>query len=191
MTGPQPETERGVYMEIRVWRAGESEKQAHNILEAKIWFQMCREMADAVENQRGKLSRWIDAATRITQNLSGMPGGGGDHGDKIAEAVTRKDTEARRFKVMEDELKKRRAEGVTRIFCIVSAEDKGSISRADYIRSYYIDCEIKDAEGHFKLKTYEDVAAEYGVSVSSVASGLKRGLEALAEIWPDIAKDCA
>lgn len=176
---------------IRVWRDGDTENRPGDIQEAKLWFQKCRELAEAVENQRGKLARWKDAATRVTQNLSGMPSGGNDHGDKIADAVTRRDAEARRLEEMEDELKKRRAEGVTRIFCIVSAENKSSISMADYIRSYYIDCEVKDAEGHFKLKTYEDVAAEYGVSVSSVASGLKRGLEALAEIWPDITKDCA
>ena len=92
---------------------------------------------------------------------------------------------------METELVKRRMEAISRVFCIVYAENGYSIRIADYLRSYYIDCETTDKDGNFKLKTYESVAEEYDVSVKTVANGLKNGLEALAEIWPDITRDSA
>ncbi len=126
MTGPQPETERGVYMEIRAWRAWEP-KGILDTEEVKKWFQSCRNLVEAI----------------------------------------------------------------TRVFCIVYAENGYSIRVADYLRSYYIDCEIVDKDGYFKLKTYENVTEEYDVSVKTVANGLKNGLEALTEIWPDITRDSA
>ena len=145
---------------------------------------------EVIHNQREKVSRLRDAATHITQNLNGMPMASGN-GDKILEVVCDRDAEIRKLNHMETELVKRRVEAITRVFCIVYAEDGHSIRIADYLRSYYIDCETTDKDGYFKIKTYENVAEEYGVSVKTVANGLKNGLEALAEIWPDITRDSA
>ena len=189
MTGPQPETEREVYMEIRAWRAWEP-KGILDTEEVKKWFQSCRNMAEAIHNQREKVARLRDAATHITQNLNGMPTAS-NNGNKILEVVCDRDAEIRKLNHMETELVKLRMEAITRVFCIVYAEDGYSIRIADYLRSYYIDCETTDKYGYFKLKTYDNVAEEYDVSVKTVANGLKNGLEALAEIWPDITRDRA
>ena len=176
-------------MEIRAWRAWEP-KGILDTEAVKKWFQSCRNLVEAIHNQREKVARLRDAATHITQNLSGMPMASGN-GDKILDAVCDRDAEIRKLNHMETELVKRRMEAISRVFCIVYAENGYSIRVTDYLRSYYIDCETTDKDGYFKLKTYENVAEEYDVSVKTVANGLKNGLEALAEIWPDITRDSA
>jgi hypothetical protein len=175
---------------IRTWRADELEKKPDSAAEVKAWFRRCRSLAEAIHNQREKVARLRDAATHITQNLNGMPTASGN-GNKILEVVCDRDAEIRKLNNMETELVKRRMEAITRVFCIVYAEDGYSIRIADYLRSYYIDCETTGKYGYFKLKTYDNVAEEYDVSVKTVANGLKNGLEALAEIWPDITRDRA
>lgn len=175
--------------QIRTWRAGDAQKQ-EEIETVKAWFRRLRSMAEAVNIQREKISRQQEAATRVTQSFSGMPMAAGN-GDKILDAVCRMDGENRELAKMENDLAKLRVEAITRIFCIVYAESGQTLRMADYIRSYYVECEMKDKNGVFKLKTYEDVAREYGVSTSAIADGLKRGTEALAEIWNEISNDCA
>ena len=92
---------------------------------------------------------------------------------------------------MMSELTKLRVEAISRTFCIVYAETSSSLRDADALRAYYIECETRDAQGNFKLKTYLDVSIELGVAQSTACDSIRRGLEALAEIWPDISKNCA
>lgn len=157
--------------------------------EVKAWFRRCRSLAEAVNIQRNKVQSQRDSATRVTQNFSGMPMTS-SNGDKILDAVCRVDSEARELDRMETKLAQYRLEAINRTFCIVYAEDGHSLLTADVMRAYYIECETKDVHEQFKLKTYTDVACELGVSASTVSSCLKTGLEALAEIWPDISKTC-
>ena len=168
---------------IRAWKAGDDEKQA-GAAEVKAWFMKLREMAEAVNTQQEKVQRQRDAATRVTQNFSGMPMAPGN-GNKILDAVCRMDNESRELSRMMSELTKLRVEAITRTFCIVYAETASSL------RAYYIECETKDVQGNFKLKTYLDVSVELGIAQSTVCECIRRGLEALAEIWPDITKSCA
>ena len=174
---------------IRAWKAGDDEKQA-GVAEVKAWFCKLRSMAEAVNVQQEKVQRQRDAATRVTQNFSGMPMAPGN-GDKILDAVCRVDGESRKLSRMMSELTKLRIEAISRTFCIVYAETASSLRDADVLRAYYIECETKDAQGNFKLKTYLDVSVELDISQSTVCDSIRRGLEALAEIWPDISKSCA
>lgn len=174
---------------IRAWKAGDDEKQA-GAAEVKAWFMKLREMAEAVNTQQEKVQRQRDAATRVTQNFSGMPMAPGN-GDKILDAVCRMDNESRELSRMMSELTKMRVEAITRTFCIVYAETASSLRDAEVLRAYYIECETKDVQGNFKLKTYLDISVELGIAQSTVCECIRRGLEALAEIWPDITKSCA
>lgn len=174
---------------IRAWKAGDDEKQAE-VAEVRAWFRKLRDMAEAVNIQKEKVQRQLDAATRVTQSFSGMPMSPGN-GDKILDAVCRVDGESRELSRMMSELTKLRVEAITRTFCIVYAETSSSLRDADALRAYYIECETKDAQGNFKLKTYLDVSVELGVAQSTACDSIRHGLEALAEIWPDISKSCA
>lgn len=176
-------------MEIRAWRAQDPAREAA-FMEVKDWFRKLRELAEAVNIQREMMVKQRDAATRVTQSFSGMPMSAGN-GDKILDAVCKMDSENRELSRMETELVKLRIEAVSRVFCIVSAEDDSTLRMADAVRAYYIECETTDKDGYFKLKTYEDVARELNVSCSTVSESLRNGLQALTEIWPYINKDCA
>ena len=175
--------------QIRTWRAGDAQKQ-EEIETVKAWFRRLRSMAEAVNIQREKVSRQQEAATRVTQSFSGLPIAAGN-GDKILDAVCKMDGENRELARMESDLAKLRIEAISRTFCIVYAENSASLREADVLRAYYIECEAQDERGNFRLKTYQDVANEQGVALSTVCDSLKRGFEALAEIWPDISKNCA
>lgn len=176
-------------MDIRAWRAQDSTRDA-TFVEVKEWFRKIRDLAEAVNVQRERMIKQREAATRVTQSFSGMPMTAGS-GDKILDAVCKMDSENRELSRMEEELVNRRIEAVSRVFCIVCAEDNSTLRIADAVRAYYIECEMTDKDGYFKLKTYEDVARELNVSCSTVSDSLRNGLQALTEIWPYINKDCA
>lgn len=158
--------------------------------EVRAWFRKLRDMAEAVNVQKEKVQRQLDVATRVTQSFSGMPMSPGN-GDKILDAVCRVDGERQELSRMMSELTKLRVEAISRTFCIVYAETSSSLRDADALRAYYIECETRDAQGNFKLKTYLDVSIELGVAQSTACDSIRHGLEALAEIWPDISKSCA
>ncbi|MFV8821806.1 hypothetical protein [Faecalibacterium sp. 9] len=176
-------------MEIRAWRAQDPAREAA-FMEVKDWFRKLRDLAEGMNIQHEMMAKQRDAATRVTQSFSGMPMSAGN-GDKILDAVCKMDSENRELSRMESELVKRRIEAISRVFCIVSAEDDSTLRMADAVRAYYIECETTDKDGYFKLKTYDDVAAELGISRSTVSDAIREGLQALAEIWPYINKDCA
>ena len=176
-------------MEIRAWRAQDPAREAA-FMEVKDWFRKLRDLAEGMNIQHEMMAKQRDAATRVTQSFSGMPMSAGN-GDKILDAVCKMDSENRELSRMESELVKRRIEAISRVFCIVSAEDDSTLRMADAVRAYYIECETTDTDGYFKLKTYDDVAAELGISRSTVSDAIREGLQALAEIWPYINKDCA
>ena len=53
----------------------------------KAWFQQCRNLADAIEQQKQKIQRIRDIAEKTTPSLSGMPGSGGT-GDKVGRSIS-------------------------------------------------------------------------------------------------------
>ena len=120
-------------MSIRTWTP-ESEAQAPrdgpDYRTVKAWFQQCRTLAAAVDAQREKIQRIRDVAGKCTQNLSGLPGGGGD---KVGFAVEQLDTEERELRRMETRLCNLRIEATRRAYCLTSAK------QADFICRFYVE----------------------------------------------------
>ena len=103
-------------------------------MEVKDWFRKLRDLAEGMNIQHEMMAKQRDAATRVTQSFSGMPMSAGN-GDKILDAVCKMDSENRELSRMESELVKRRIEAISRVFCIVSAEDDSTLRMADAVRA--------------------------------------------------------
>ena len=136
----------------------------------KAWFQQCRDLADAIEQQKQKIQRIRDLAEKTTPSLSGMPSGGGI-GDKVGCSISDVVDEQRKLQHMETDLCRLRIEATRRAYCITAS--KSSKKQADCLCLYYVhnkkQHEIRDELG---------LAAEYQVSTY-----IKWGCIYLAEIW--------
>lgn len=109
------------------------------------------------------------SATKITQNLSGMPTASGN-GDKIGNAAVDIIEEQTRYREMVKRLTALQNEATKRAYCLVVATEC-----ANAIVDFYVNG-----------KTQDQIADETGVSgVDIVRKRINRGCKALAEIWPD------
>lgn len=109
------------------------------------------------------------SATKITQNLSGMPTASGN-GDKIGNAAVDIIEEQTRYREMVKRLTALQNEATKRAYCLVVATEC-----ANAIVDFYVNG-----------KTQDQIADETGVSgVDIVRKRINRGCKALAEIWLD------
>lgn len=135
----------------------------------KAWFQQCRDYKTAVNRKLERIRRIYGSATKITQNLSGMPTAPGN-GDKIGNAAAEIVEEQQQYRQMVNQLAEMQAEATRRAYClVVDTECAGAIV------DFYVDG-----------KTQDQIAEETGVSgVDIVRKRINRGCKALAEIWAE------
>lgn len=141
----------------------------------KEWFQRLRDMDDEIDNIQLEVQRLRDNATKCTASMSGMPGGSG-YGDKIATYTEKADTEERRKKELEADLKSMREEAIFRIQHI-----KGTKSSQMMQASMY---------GYYVLNRKQNVVAQ-GLNLPSenrVSAYIKWAAIYLAEIWGEFEK---
>lgn len=137
--------------------------------DVKAWFQQCRDYKIDVDRQLERIHRIYGSATKITQNLSGMPTASGN-GDKIGNAAVDIIEEQTRYREMVKRLTALQNEATKRAYCLVVATEC-----ANAIVDFYVNG-----------KTQDQIADETGVSgVDIVRKRINRGCKALAEIWPD------
>lgn len=158
------------------------------IADVKAWLMECRNLAQRTAAQRVTIQRVQAHASSMTQDYSGMPKGGAGS-DKILDTVCRSDEESYKLSQLLTDLTCKRIDAIKRIYSCVGCDNGYGMRIADYMRCYYIECETKGKRGEFRLKSYEDVAWEFGVSSSTILSGIKIGWRVLAECWDDYGKD--
>ena len=90
--------------------------------DVKAWFQQCRDYKIDVDRQLERIHRIYGSATKITQNLSGMPTASGN-GDKIGNAAVDIIEEQTRYREMVKRLTALQNEATKRAYCLVVATE--------------------------------------------------------------------
>lgn len=134
----------------------------------KAWFQQCRTLASQINAQKQKIQRIRDLSEKCTQNLSGMPMGGGN-GDKIGCAVERMDAEEQHLRRLEERSESLRVEAIRRAYCLTSTR------QAEFICKFYVDGK--------SLKTIADEAGIH--NDSTIYASIRSGCDYLAEMFSD------
>lgn len=145
----------------------------------KAWFQQCRNGAVAVEAQQQKIQCIRDVSEKITPSMSGMPGGFGA-GDKIGASATEIVDEERCLNRMKCNLNELQREVIRRIYAYPSTSGEYTGGTAYFACLYFVSCDGKDQNGNFKLKTYEMIADEMHVDVSTAKRAVRTVLQTAA-----------
>lgn len=145
----------------------------------KAWFQRCRTMAAAVEAQRQKIDRIREISEKTTPSMTGMPCGSGA-GDKIGDSAAEIVDEERRLNHMKCHLNELQREAIRRIYAYPSTSGEYTGGTAYYATLYFASCSGKDKNGNFKLKTYEMIADEMHVDVSTAKRAVRTVLQTAA-----------
>lgn len=170
---------------IRTWTPESEQAESPERLkerEIREWLRRCRDMTQAVEDQRNKICRWKAAATQTTPSLSGMPGGG-SAGDKIGATAARIIDEETRLAQMESTLRKIKDEAYRRILWPLGNDPCYTSRMVDFLEGYYLDCASTDNKKRFQLVTYEQLAGRKSVDVSTVKKSMRRAVQILALYW--------
>ena len=107
--------------------------------DVKAWFQQCRDYKIDVDRQLERIHRIYGSATKITQNLSGMPTASGN-GDKIGNAAVDIIEEQTRYREMVKRLTALQNEATKRAYCLVVATEC-----ANAIVDFYVNGKTQDA----------------------------------------------
>lgn len=145
----------------------------------KAWFHQCRTMAAAVEAQRQKIDRIREISEKTTPSMTGMPSGSGA-GDKIGDSAAEIVDEERRLNHMKCHLNELQREAIRRIYAYPSTSGEYTGGTAYYATLYFASCSGKDKNGNFKLKTYEMIADEMHVDVSTAKRAVRTVLQTAA-----------
>lgn len=167
---------------IQTWTPDTDKPEPPDYRTVREWLRKCRDMTQAVEDQRDKIRRWTAAATQTTPNLSGMPGGGGA-GDKVGRITAQIADEETKLLQMEQELKRQKDETYRRILWPLGNDLSYTSRMVDYLEGYYIDCVSADKHKRFQLVTYEQLAGRKGVDTSTVKKSMYRAVQVLSQYW--------
>ncbi len=145
----------------------------------KAWFQQCRTMAAAVEAQRQKIDRIREISEKTTPSMTGVPGCSGA-GDKIGVSAAEIVDEEHCLNRMKCNLNELQREAIRRIYAYPSTGGEYTGGTAYYACLYFVSCNGKDKNGNFKLKTYEMIADEMHVDVSTAKRAVRAVLQTAA-----------